>query len=106
MPKVETTPTRAPRGTKPVSQAFFAALAAIPEAARSAVARAALVMIRDELKTQREKAKTTAAKAKTRKQPATKRAVKPDEPRTEASALLATPSKRRPRKPADAPATS
>ena len=46
MLKSETTSARSPRGTKPVSQAFFTALDAVPEAARSAVAKAAQVMIR------------------------------------------------------------
>ena len=49
--------TRAPRGAKPVAQAFLAALDSVPEAARSAVAKAAQVMIRDELKNRREKLK-------------------------------------------------
>ena len=63
MAKAETT-TRAPRGAKPVSQAFFAALETIPEATRSAVAKAAQTMIRDELKLRGEKVKAATAKAK------------------------------------------
>ncbi len=35
MLKADTTPTRAPRGTKPVIQAFFTALDAVPEAIRA-----------------------------------------------------------------------
>ena len=66
MLKAETSSTRAPRGTKPVSQAFFAALDAVPEATRTAVARAAQVMIREELKTRREKIKAAAVKEKAR----------------------------------------
>ncbi len=66
MLKAETTSTRAPRGTKPVSQAFFTALDAVPEASRAAVAKAAQVMIRDELKTRREKMKAAAVKEKAR----------------------------------------
>ena len=58
--------TRAPRGTKPVSQAFFTALEAVPEASRAAVAKAAQVMIRDELKARREKTKAAATKEKAR----------------------------------------
>lgn len=64
MLKAATTATRAPRGTKPVSQAFFSALETIPEASRAAVAKSALVMIRDEMKKQKEKLKATAAKEK------------------------------------------
>jgi carnitine O-acetyltransferase len=56
--------TRAPRGTKPVVQAFFSAVDAIPEASRSAVTKAALLMIRDEMKVQRDKMKATAVKVK------------------------------------------
>ena len=47
--------TRLPRGTKPVAQAFLAALDAVPEASRPSVAKAAQIMIRDELKARREK---------------------------------------------------
>ncbi len=72
MLKAETTAVRAPRGTKPVSQAFFTALESIPEASRSAVAKAAQVMIRDELKTRREKLKIAAAKEKARQPVAAK----------------------------------
>ena len=67
MLKAETTSNRAPRGTKPVSQAFFTALDAVPEASRAAVAKAAQAMIRDELKGRKEKLKVTAAKEKARK---------------------------------------
>jgi hypothetical protein len=66
MAKAETATTRAPRGTKPVSQAFFAALDSVPEIQRAAVAKAAQVMIRDELKLRREKVKAATAKAKAR----------------------------------------
>ena len=64
MLKAASTATRAPRGTKPVSQAFFTALETVPEASRSAVAKAALTMIRDEMKTRRDKEKLAAAKEK------------------------------------------
>ncbi len=67
MLKAETTSTRAPRGTKPVSQAFFTALDAVPEASRAAVAKAAQAMIRDELKDRKEKMKAASAKEKARK---------------------------------------
>jgi hypothetical protein len=53
-----------PRGTKPVSQAFFTALESIPEAQRAAVGKSALAMIRDEMKSRRDKEKAAAAKAK------------------------------------------
>jgi hypothetical protein len=66
MAKAETITPRAPRGTKPVSQAFFTALDAVPDAQRAAVAKAAQVMIRDELKLRREKVKAAAAKVKAR----------------------------------------
>jgi hypothetical protein len=78
MAKAETITNRAPRGTKPVSQAFFAALDAVPDAQRAAIAKAAQVMIRDELKLRREKVKAAAAKVKARaparKAPAPKQA--------------------------------
>ncbi len=64
MAKTETMPTRSPRGTKPVSEAFFAALASIPMASRALVAKAAQAMIRDELKIQRDRAKAAGAKQK------------------------------------------
>ena len=57
MAKTETMSTRSPRGTKPVSDAFFAALESIPTASRAMVAKAAQAMIRDELKTQRDRAR-------------------------------------------------
>src|SRR5690349_15803586 len=68
--------TRAPRGTKPVAQAFLAALDAVPEPARSAVAKAAQAMIRDELKNRRDKLKAAAAKQKARPAGASGRASK------------------------------
>ena len=95
MLKAETTATRAPRGTKPVSQAFFTALDSVPEAVRSAVARAAQIMIRDELKSRREKLKLAAAKAKARA-PAAKTA-KPAAKPAPAKAKAA-PTPRKPRK--------
>ena len=107
MLKPATTAARAPRGTKPVSQAFFSALESIPEASRAAVAKAALTMIRDEMKMRREKLRATAAKqrhtsrAAAPPKPPAKRAPKP-EPVTNGAAA----PKRRGRKPvADAPVT-
>jgi len=67
MAKPELTTTRAPRGTKPVMVAFFAALDAAPEASRTAIAKAAQIMIREELKARRDKIKAAAAKLKARK---------------------------------------
>ncbi len=72
MAKIETVSTRSPRGTKPVSEAFFAALARIPAASRAVVAKAAQAMIRDEIKTQRDKAKAAGARQKTVKPVAAK----------------------------------
>jgi hypothetical protein len=56
--------TRAPRGTKIVAQAFFAALADIAEGQQAAVASAAVNAIRDTLKQRQAKTKLAAAKAK------------------------------------------
>src|SRR5579875_2424190 len=50
---VSETRTRAPRGTKYLTQAFFAALAEIPEERRDAVAKAAQSAIREELQARR-----------------------------------------------------
>ena len=72
MAKTETISTRSPRGTKPVSEAFFTALARIPTASRGVVAKAAQAMIRDELKIQRDKAKAADAKQKAAKPVAVK----------------------------------
>src|SRR3954469_20820428 len=104
MAKAETTSatTRAPRGAKPVAQAFLAALDSVPEAARSAVAKAAQVMIRDEIKSRREKAKAAAAKEKARRPAAVKREPKAPAPEV-AEPVAATPIKRRSRKQAGAP---
>jgi hypothetical protein len=120
MAKTATTITRSPRGAKPVSQAFFAALNTIPEASRSAVARAAQVMIRDELKAQREKIKAAAikdkaaaaktkapqpakAKAAVAKPAATKRVTKAKAPASSGPAPETTAVKRRGRKPIETP---
>jgi hypothetical protein len=119
MAKTATTITRSPRGAKPVSQAFFAALNTIPEASRSAVARAAQAMIRDELKAQREKIKVAAikdkaaaaktkapqpvkAKAAIAKPAATKRVAKAKAPASSPGPET-TAVKRRARKPVETP---
>jgi hypothetical protein len=56
--------TRAPRGTKNLAKAFFAAADEIPEPQRAEVVKAALALIRDELKAAREKVAVVKAKAK------------------------------------------
>jgi hypothetical protein len=103
MARAETTTgtARAPRGAKPVAQAFLAALDSVPEGARSAVVKAAQVMIRDELKNRRDKLKAAAAREKARG-PATKRARKTPLPES-AEPAAATPAKRRSRKQAGTP---
>ena len=101
---IETAPTRAPRGTKPVMQAFFAALEVVPIGSRSAVSKAAQVLIRDELKNRREKLKASAAKEKARQPTPAKRAVKPAIPKI-VEAELEIPTKRRSRK-QDVPVTA
>ena len=47
--------TRAPRGTKTLTRAFFSALAEIPEDRRDSVAKAAQSAIREELQARRVK---------------------------------------------------
>jgi hypothetical protein len=59
-----TATTRAPRGTKTLTQAFFSAADEIPETQRDAVVKAALAAIRDQLKDDRDTAKLAKAKAK------------------------------------------
>ena len=114
MAKAETTTARLPRGAKPVSQAFFAALETIPEASRVAVAKAAQALIRDQMKMQREKAKVGAAKAKAAaaKEKASHKLTS-EAPVTAKTALKAkavseakAPVKRRGRKPAEVPAAA
>ena len=56
--------TRVPRGTKLVAKAFFAAADEISEPQRAEVIKAALVLIRDELKAGRERLAVAKAKAK------------------------------------------
>ena len=67
--------TRALRGTKTLTRAFFDAADTIPLDRRPAVVKAALASIRDELKMAREKAKLTKSKVTstaTKKTPAAK----------------------------------
>ena len=108
MAKTEATTStaRAPRGTKPVAQAFLAALDSVPEATRSAVAKAAQEMIRDELKNRRDKLKAAAAKDKARRPAASGRARKSAGSNNAEQKPVATPVKRRSRKQADVPAAA
>ena len=73
MAKQEPASTRLPRGTKPVAQAFLDALDTVPEQSRAAVSKAALSMIRDEIKAGREKQRASrsesAAPAKATRRP-------------------------------------
>jgi hypothetical protein len=59
-----TAKSRAPRGTKILTQAFFSAADNIPDAQRPTVIKAAIAAIRDELREHREKAKVAKAKSK------------------------------------------
>jgi len=63
MPATTATATRAPRGTKNLSLAFFAAADAIREDKRPAAIKAALASIRGELKASRERAKLAKSRA-------------------------------------------
>jgi hypothetical protein len=69
MPVKATVATRAPRGTKTLTQAFFSAADGIPESQRGAVVKAALAAIRDQLKEDREKVKVAKAKVRGAKTP-------------------------------------
>ena len=91
--------SRLPRGSKPVSQAFFAALDSIPEGSRSAVAKAALSLIRDEMKSQKEKSKALVLKQKTSKAAVGKSAI--SKVKTPKAKLKPATSARRGRKPAE-----
>jgi hypothetical protein len=55
---------RVPRGTKILTKAFFAAADKIPEPQRAEVVKAALALIRDELKAAREKVSVAKANSK------------------------------------------
>jgi hypothetical protein len=71
--------TRAPRGTKILTKAFFDAALEIPETVRANVVKASLALIRETLKGKREKTTPTKVKAK---------------PATEVKAIKAAPKKR------------
>ena len=114
MAKAETPSTRAPRGAKPVAQAFLTALDAIPEASRAAVVKAAQTMIKDEMKLRKDKTKAAAAKEKARKPVAAKAAkpapkaaaAKPAAAKANGAEPVTVPVKRRARKAADVPTTA
>ena len=82
---------RAPRGTRTVAQAFFQAVDEIPEDRRADVIKAALTLIRDQIKEAAEKARAARQKQAGAKQPAKKAPARrqekraasqiPDEPR-------------------------
>lgn len=55
---------RAPRGTKILTQAFFAALSDIPQPQQEAVGKAALAAIKEQLQVKRQKAKSAEARAR------------------------------------------
>jgi len=101
-----TSTARAPRGTKPVAQAFLSALDTVPEASRSVVAKAAQLMIRDELRNRRDKLKAATAKDKARRSAAPARTRKAAEPNPAESHAEAAPRKRRSRRQADVPAAA
>ena len=65
---------RAPRGTKILTQAFFAALSDIPPIQQEAVARAAVAAIKEQLQLRRQKAKLMGARTRTAAKPAPGRA--------------------------------
>lgn len=67
---------RAPRGTRTVAQAFFQAVDEIPEDRSAEVVKAALTLIRDQIKEAGEKARAAKQKRAGAKQPAKKQAAK------------------------------
>ena len=66
MAKTKVSATRAPRGSRVVTKAFFTALDDVREAQQESVARAAQIMIRDELKARRANAGSAATKRRGR----------------------------------------
>ncbi|HEY2132036.1 MAG TPA: hypothetical protein VGH36_03535 [Acetobacteraceae bacterium] len=73
MANSDTARSRAPRGTKSVTDAFFSALHELPEIRQSEVAKAAQIAIRDVLKLARDKAKAAKLAARARVAPAGKK---------------------------------
>jgi len=67
----ETRP-RAPRGTKILTQAFFAALDDIPQPQQDTVAKAALAAVREQLQLRRQKAKAMTANGRAPAKPGPK----------------------------------
>jgi len=97
----QVTATRAPRGTKILTKAFFDAAEKFPETVRADVVRASLAQIRETLKVNREKA--AVARAKTKPAKAVKAA-----PSKKTGRLIGTKNKpkvaaRKPRAPKPAP---
>ena len=78
-----TTSTRAPRGAKTLAQAFFTAADGIPDAQRAGVVKAALSVIRGQLKDVKDKAK--AAKIKVKEKAAKASAKAPKAPKAVAA---------------------
>jgi hypothetical protein len=102
MANTETSRSRAPRGTKNVTDAFFAALNELPELRRAEVAKAAQLAIRDSLKVTRDKAKAAKIAARTRVAPAAKKAGAKTAPLKKTVAKKASPAAKKaasPRKP-------
>ncbi len=89
--------TRAPRGSGPVTKAFLNALEAVPDTSRAMVAKAAMAMIKDELKSYPVSKKPAASKAKTATAKTRKAAGK-----TKVAATASAMKKRRGRKPGSA----
>jgi hypothetical protein len=98
----EATRTRAPRGAKAVVSAFMAALDDIPDARRAEVAKAAQLVIRDEVKMLAAKAKDASRKSAARKpvKPATSRKLAAKKAVAPAPAAAPTPPRRAKRAPA------
>jgi hypothetical protein len=97
----ETKSSRAPRGSRPVTQAFMTALESVPETSRSAVAKAAMAMIRDELRVAKGNMKLAAAKD--RANAATTRKKRKASVKVAAPEPAPAMKKRRGRRPASAP---
>lgn len=95
------TRARAPRGTRNVTQAFFAALDGLSDGQQAAVATAALTAIRDALKARRLKAREAAARVKA-KTPAKTKAATPRKAKAVAKRSPAMASKKAATKPVPA----
>jgi hypothetical protein len=96
--------SRAPRGSRPVTQAFLTALEAVPETSRASVAKAAMSMIKEMLKLQKPARMPAAAKAKKARAKSAAPAKVRKARATSAKVVAPEPpavKKRRGRKPAD-----